>query len=102
MKRESPAPRIAVLALLGLALSPVPAAFSQTAAPSVSTGANATGELETVEITGSLIRSTERTEFNQVQVITAEDLARSGEVTVSDYLRDLAVNSASSWADNFA
>ena len=101
MKRESL--RNSVLALLGLALSPVPAALSQTAAQPASTGAaNANGELVTVEITGSLIRTTEPTEFNQVQVISAEDLARSGEVTVSDYLRDLAVNSASSWADNFA
>lgn len=66
------------------------------------TAAHAADELPTVEITGSLIRSTEPTEFNQVQVISAEELARSGEVTVSDYLRDLAVNSASSWADNFA
>lgn len=66
------------------------------------TAANAAEDLPTVEVTGSLIRSTEPTEFNQVQVISAEDLARSGEVTVSDYLRDLAVNSASSWADNFA
>jgi iron complex outermembrane recepter protein len=66
------------------------------------TAAHAADELPTVEVTGSLIRSTEPTEFNQVQVISAADLARSGEVTVSDYLRDLAVNSASSWADNFA
>lgn len=58
--------------------------------------------LEPVEVTGSLIRSTDRTTFNQVQVITAQEIQNSGEVTVADYLRDLAVNSASSWADNFA
>lgn len=59
-------------------------------------------DLQTVEVTGSLIRSTDRTSFNQVQIITAADIQASGEVTVADYLRDLPVNSASSWADNFA
>ena len=83
-----------VALLVPVMLSLTAAAFAQSANPEE--------QLPTVEITGSLIRSTEPTEFNQVQVISAADLARSGEVTVSDYLRDLAVNSASSWADNFA
>jgi iron complex outermembrane receptor protein len=59
-------------------------------------------ELAPIEVTGSLIRSTDRVTFNQVQVVTAQDIEASGEVTVADYLRDLSVNSASSWADNFA
>jgi len=59
-------------------------------------------ELPTIEVTGSLIRTTDRVNFNQVQVVSAEDIAASGEITVADYLRDLATNSASSWADNFA
>jgi iron complex outermembrane receptor protein len=96
LKLESRFPLVSCLVFLGS----VPAAFGQTTPQPGSSNANV--ELPTVEITGSLIRSTEPTEFNQVQVISAEELARSGEVTVSDYLRDLAVNSASSWADNFA
>jgi iron complex outermembrane recepter protein len=100
--RESRAPFVHALALIGLTLSPIHAVMAQTVATATANTANGGEEMATVEITGSLIRSTERSEFNQVQVITAEDLARSGQVTVSDYLRDLAVNSASSWADNFA
>jgi len=100
VNRESRSALISFLALAGLALSSVPVALGQTAPSAANT--SPTPELEEVEVTGSLIRSTVRSEFNQVQVISAEDLARSGEVTVADYLRDLAVNSASSWADNFA
>jgi iron complex outermembrane recepter protein len=89
-----------LLALADLSLSSIPAALGQTASTAANTGSPE--QLQTVEVTGSLIRSSMRSEFNQVQVISAEDLARSGEVTVANYLRDLAVNSASSWADNFA
>jgi iron complex outermembrane recepter protein len=64
--------------------------------------ADQTVTLAPIEVTGSLIRSTDRVTFNQVQVVTAQDIEASGEVTVADYLRDLPVNSASSWADNFA
>jgi iron complex outermembrane receptor protein len=69
---------LSLLALSSLALSPIPAALGQTA-PSAA-GANPT-QLEEIEVTGTLIRSTVRSEFNQVQVISAEDLARSGQVT---------------------
>jgi iron complex outermembrane recepter protein len=68
-------------------------------------GAVASGDpdgLAVVEITGSLIRSSEKVQFNQVQTITPEDIQAAGSVTVADYLHDLAVNSASSWGDNFA
>jgi iron complex outermembrane recepter protein len=89
---------VTALAISGLALAP--AALSQT--PPAGTDQVGSEPLQTVEVTGSVIRSTDRNEFNQVQVISAADLARSGEVTVAGFLRDLAVNSASSWADNFA
>ncbi len=99
MNRKSYSVVIAVLTVAASALSCVPA-LAQTA----STAANTipTDQLEAVVVTGTLIRSTVRSEFNQVQVITAEELARSGAVTVADYLRDLPVNSASSWGENFA
>jgi len=84
--------------LIGLTLNSNPT-LSQTVSIADTSSSQ---PLETIEVTGTLIRSTVRSEFNQVQVISAEDLARSGEVTVADYLRDLAVNSASSWGDNFA
>ncbi|HEY2399066.1 MAG TPA: TonB-dependent receptor [Steroidobacteraceae bacterium] len=100
MKFELRSPRVGFAVVPILLLNYFQAAFGQT--PAQPPGAVGPNELPTVEVTGSLIRSTEPTEFNQVQVISAQDLARSGEVTVSDYLRDLAVNSASSWGDNFA
>src|SRR5580658_6896308 len=97
LKRISSAPIRVTCGLLALALTDI--AFSQAQAP-VSADQNTT--LAPIEVTGSLIRSTDRVTFNQVQVVTAQDIEASGEVTVADYLRDLAVNSASSWADNFA
>src|ERR1700678_2039872 len=99
LKRISSGSSRAAGALLVWAVSvlAVSTAFAQTL---VSTDQNTT--LAPIEVTGSLIRSTDRVTFNQVQVVTAQDIEASGEVTVADYLRDLAVNSASSWADNFA
>ena len=85
---------------LSITASVLPAiSLAQTTA---SAPAGDDASLPTVEVTGSLIRSTDRVNFNQVQVISAADIQASGEVTVADYLRDLASNSASSWADNFA
>jgi iron complex outermembrane receptor protein len=59
-------------------------------------------ELEPLVVTGSLIKSADKVGFNQVQVITASDIQATGTTTVSEFLRTIAVNSASSWADDFA
>jgi iron complex outermembrane recepter protein len=65
--------------------------------------ASASGqELEAVVVTGSLIKSDEKVGFNQVQTITASDIQATGTTTVSEFLRTIAVNSASSWGDDFA
>jgi iron complex outermembrane recepter protein len=64
-----------------------------------STGAQ---ELEPIVVTGSLIKSADKVGFNQVQVITSTDIQATGTTTVSEFLRTIAVNSASSWADDFA
>jgi iron complex outermembrane receptor protein len=58
--------------------------------------------LPTVVVTGSLIKSSDKIGYNQVQTITAKDIAASGATTVADFLRESTVNSASSWGDNFA
>jgi iron complex outermembrane receptor protein len=97
LKRISSGSIRAAAGLLALALSAVTNLQAQTTA-----SADQSVTLAPIEVTGSLIRSTDRVTFNQVQVVTAQDIEASGEVTVADYLRDLAVNSASSWADNFA
>jgi iron complex outermembrane recepter protein len=93
-----PRPLSASITVLVLTLAP----FAVCEAQSAAAAPDSATELPTVEVTGSLIRSTDRVNFNQVQVIGADEIAASGEVTVADYLRDLAGNSASSWADNFA
>ena len=57
-------------------------------------------------MTGSLIRSSDKVGFNQVQVVTAKDIQDSGATTVSDFLRQTSANSANSWSEgqtsNFA
>ncbi len=84
---------------IGLSIAALSMAVAQ------GTAINASSEetvLQPIEVTGSLIRTTDRVNFNQVQVATEKDIETSGAVTVSDYLRYTAVNSASSWADDFA
>lgn len=58
-------------------------------------------QLKTFQVTGSLIRQSDKTGFQQVQVVTQKDIQASGATTVSDYLRSTAANSASSWGDNY-
>jgi iron complex outermembrane receptor protein len=89
------------LILVGGLVSAAAVAQDKTASNSGPSAVSDDG-LAVVEITGSLIRSSEKTQFNSVQTITPEDIQATGSVTVADYLHDLAVNSASSWGDNFA
>ena len=53
-----------------------------------------------------MIRSSDKVGYNQVQTITAAQIEESGAKTVSDFLHNVAANSASSWnegtADSFA
>ena len=81
---------------------PPPAEGNPTLAAGSSAPDQQPDTLQTVEVTGSLIRGSTGTSFNQVQVITPQDIQAGGDVTVADYLRDLPANSASSWGDNFA
>jgi iron complex outermembrane receptor protein len=78
------------------------AAYAQSASTQAGTAPEAAQALEPIAVTGTLIRSADRVGFNQVQVIQAADIADSGATTVSEFLRELAVNSASSWGDDFA
>jgi iron complex outermembrane receptor protein len=81
-----------------LSAVPVSTAQAQVQASAAEDGS----ALQPIVVTGSLIRTTDRVNFNQVQVVTDKDIEASGAVTIADYLRDTAVNSASSWADDFA
>lgn len=66
--------------------------------PAPAPGTTAT-TLKRVEITGSLIKSAQKVGYNQVQVVTADQIRDSGANTVADFLRTLSSNSASSWSE---
>ncbi|WP_118179994.1 TonB-dependent receptor [Paraburkholderia phosphatilytica] len=95
------------------AATDTPASASATAAaPAAASGASAASasgsvqKMQGIQVTGSLIRSSDKVGFNQVQKVTQKDIQDSGAVSVADYLRDTAANSANSWNEgqsgNFA
>jgi len=86
--------------LLSLSMLLLPVAQAQSAA-SPGDGA-ADSATSTVVVTGSVIKSADRVGFNQVQQISQKEILASGATTISEFLRDLPVNSASSWGDDFA
>ncbi|MEM5328805.1 TonB-dependent receptor [Paraburkholderia sp. JHI2823] len=83
-------------------------ASAQTGADSTGGAAATTGDKATVkqlkkfEVTGSLIRQSDKTGFQQVQTITTKDIQNSGATTVADYLRTVSANSANSWSEGQA
>jgi len=77
--------------------TPASGAAAPTAASSAASG-NVT-QMQKVEITGSLIKTSDKVGFNQVQVVTAKEIQDSGANTVADFLRDTSANSASSWSE---
>ena len=96
-------PAAPVAAASGTAAAAAPAAASGTAA---TTSNKNVKQLKTFEVTGSLIRSSDKVGYNQVQVVTQKDIQDSGATTVSDFLRQTSANSANSWSEgqtsNFA
>ena len=58
--------------------------------------------VERVEITGSHILQTEKEGAAPVQVITAEDIRKSGQPTVADLLRTVTANSGNSYNEGFS
>ncbi|WP_413194305.1 TonB-dependent receptor [Pararobbsia alpina] len=82
----------------------MPVAFAQTAPATPASGTTATTpadssatKLDRVEVTGSLIKQSDKTGYNQVQTVTAKDIQDSGYTNVADYLRSISANSGSSW-----
>ena len=90
--------------------TPAPAAAAPgkaaAAAPTAASGATATSsnknvkQLQTFQVTGSLIRQSDKVGFQQVQVVTAKQIQDSGAKDVSDYMRDISANSANSWSES--
>jgi iron complex outermembrane recepter protein len=59
-------------------------------------------ELQTIVITGSLIERTATESPNPVQVISAKDLVQSGYTDISDVLRNITANGASTLSQSFS
>jgi len=87
----------------------VPVAFAQSqpdsaAAPTAASSAVApaapVSKLEKVEVTGSLIRTSDKTGNVEVQTITPKEIQQSGYTTVADFLRGMSANSGSSWSQS--
>ncbi|KVE35589.1 TonB-dependent receptor [Burkholderia sp. TSV86] len=77
-----------------------PAATGTAAAKSAqSASKNGVAQIKRFEVTGSLIRSTDKVGFNQVQTVTTKDIENSGQTSVADYLRSVSANSSSSWGE---
>ncbi|WP_321839207.1 TonB-dependent receptor [Paraburkholderia bannensis] len=94
----------------GGATAAAPAGASDAAATSGATSATATkstksngenvAQLKKFEVTGSLIRQSDKTGFQQVQTITPQQIQDSGANSVSDYMRTISANSANSWGES--
>ena len=76
-----------------------PAVVASSAAVSGPSG-NKVAQIKRFEVTGSLIRSSDKTGFNQVQTATQKDIQGSGATTVTNFLRDSSANSGSSYAED--
>ncbi|NPT58574.1 TonB-dependent receptor [Paraburkholderia elongata] len=104
-------PAAAAVPASGTAATPSAPASATAATPSADNNtATPTGkgvqQLKKFEVTGSLIRSSDKVGFNQVQTVTQKDILNSGATTVADFLRYTSANSANSWSEgqsgNFA
>ena len=95
---ETPAPAAAAS---GTAAAAAPAAASGAAAGTgTATNDKNVKQLKTFQVTGSLIRQSDKVGFQQVQVVTAKNIQDSGAKDVSDYMRDISANSANSWSES--
>jgi iron complex outermembrane receptor protein len=92
--QSQPAPAAAAS---GTAAAAAPAPASGTAA---ATSGKNVKQMQTFQVTGSLIRQADKTGFNQVQVINSKEIQDSGAKDVSDYMRQISANSANSWGES--
>lgn len=58
-------------------------------------------KVEKVEVTGSNIKRVDSETVAPIEVITREQIERSGKVTVSEVLRDISINSGNSYSESF-
>ena len=103
-KRLVSAIRTIIGAELVLTAAFIPLAHAQSqpdsAAAPTAASAPAVSKLDKVEITGSLIRTSDKVGNVEVQTITPKEIQASGYTTVADFLRGTSANSASSWSQS--
>ncbi|MBB3228521.1 iron complex outermembrane receptor protein [Luteibacter sp. Sphag1AF] len=75
-------------------------AFAQNQPIAQTASDSAPAQLEGMQVTGSLIKSSDKTGYNQVQTVTAKTIQESGAATVADYLRNNSANSGSSYNES--
>ncbi|HEY1890191.1 MAG TPA: TonB-dependent receptor [Steroidobacteraceae bacterium] len=78
-----------------------PIVLAQTT-PAPAAASPASQQLQTIVITGSLIERTATESPNPVQVISAKDLVQSGYTDISDVLRNISANGASTLSQSFS
>ncbi|WP_246793228.1 TonB-dependent receptor [Burkholderia perseverans] len=90
----------------GTAAAPAAASGAAATATTATPDGKKVAQIKRFEVTGSLIRSSDKVGFNQVQTVTQKDIISSGAVTAADFLRNTTANSANSWSEgqsnNFA
>lgn len=79
---------------IGVTASLSSVAWAQTPTPT-------SQKVEKIEVTGSNIKRVDAEGPAPVQIITRQDIERSGQTTVGEVLRNLPINSAASFDDNF-
>ncbi len=78
-----------------------PAAAADAAGPAPDSAASS-GTLDTIVVTGSYIRRTNTETPSPVQFITAEEIAKSGQTTISDVIRSVSADNSGSLTQNFS
>jgi iron complex outermembrane recepter protein len=78
-----------------------PPPLARGAPPETTTRMLAEGELETVTVTGSLIKRADFDTPSPMQVLTATDLVQSGYTSIASVLRDLPANGQGSISQSF-
>ena len=78
-----------------------PIVLAQTT-PAPAAAGPAPQELQTIVITGSLIQRTATESPNPVQVLSSKDLVQSGYTDISDVLRNISANGASTLSQSFS
>jgi iron complex outermembrane receptor protein len=87
-----------VLAAFGTAglLASLPAGAQQAQTPA------SAQKIERVEVTGSSIKRVDTETVAPIQVITREDIQRSGQATISEVLRNVPANTGGSFGESFS